>query len=377
MNLPNNLILKITSRKNNNSYRELSNNHGLIDFSSNDYLGFSQNDTIIKSVKIASKNTVFFNGSTGSRLLSGNHKTHFEVENEIAQFFKTPSALIFNSGYDANLGLLSCVPQRGDIILFDELCHASIRDGIRLSNAAAYSFKHNCIKDLKKKYLNTKKASATTYIVIESIYSMDGDKAPLKEISDFCGNYSCYLIVDEAHATGVFGVKGKGLIDQLCLENFILARIITFGKALGCHGSVILGSNDLRNFLINFARPFIYTTAMSIHNVLTMKYALRELENTNELTKLKRNINIFRDTIKKYNLQTNFIESESAIQSCIIGNPIRAKEIAAKIQKENYDVKAILFPTVPLGTERIRFCVHSYNTSTQIKDLLNLFREFK
>ena len=373
MKFPNNLISKITSRKSTHSYRELTNTYGRIDFLSNDYLGFSRNETIIKSVETASKKNVFFNGTTGSRLLSGNHTIHVEVENELAAFFKTPGALLFNSGYDANLGLLSSVPQRGDIILFDELCHASIRDGIKLSNATSYSFKHNNISDLEKKYLNTKKGTALTYIIVESIYSMDGDRAPLKEFSKFCERNSCYLIVDEAHATGVFGTQGKGLIDELCLGDFIFARVVTFGKALGCHGAVILGSNELRNYLINFSRPFIYTTAMPIHTALTMKFALKELSNTDQLTILKRNISTFKNALKTHNLQNRFIQSDSAIQSCIIGDPLKSKHIATKIRNENYDVKAILFPTVALGTERIRFCIHSYNSRSEIEGILLLF----
>ena len=373
MKFPNHLISKITSRKNTNSFRELTHSRGLIDFSSNDYLGFSRNETIQKSVETASKKTDFLNGSTGSRLLSGNHAIHIEVENELAGFFKTPSALLFNSGYDANLGLLSSVPQRGDLILFDELCHASIRDGIKLSNAASYSFKHNTLSDLKKKYLNTKKATATTYIVVESIYSMDGDRAPLKKLSEFCTKHSCYLIVDEAHATGVFGAQGKGLVDELCLGDSVFAKVVTFGKALGSHGAVILGSNELRNYLINFSRPFIYTTAMPIHAALTIKFALNELETTDQLMKLKRNISTFKYGIKTHNLQNRFIESDSAIQCCIIGDPLKTKDIASKIRKENYDVKAILFPTVALGTERIRFCIHSYNSESQINEIIHLF----
>ena len=373
MKFPNNLISKLTSRKNNNSFRALPTNHDLIDFSSNDYLGFSRNESILKLVETASKNTGFFNGSTGSRLLSGNHTIHVEVENELAKFFKTPSTLLFNSGYDANLGVLSSVPQRGDIILFDELCHASIRDGIRLSNASSYSFKHNTLSDLERKYLNTKKASVTTYIVVESIYSMDGDRAPLKDMAEFCKKNSCFFIVDEAHATGVFGTQGRGLIDELCLDDFIFARVVTFGKALGCHGAVVLGSNALRNYLINFSRPFIYTTAMPIHAALTMKFALNELETTDQLTRLKRNISVFKNALQTHNLQNRFIESDSAIQSCIIGDPIKTKAIADTIQKEGYDVKAILVPTVALGTERIRFCIHSYNSVSEIEDILYKF----
>ena len=226
------------------------------------------------------------NGSTGSRLITGNHGLHEELESELAEFFGTPEALLFNSGYDANLGLFSCVPQHGDVILFDEFCHASIRDGIKLSNSKSFSFKHNNLEDLQKKYNNTSKHNGNTFLVAESIYSMDGDQAPLLELAEFCQKNKIYLIVDEAHATGVIGGSGRGLVNELGLGDSVFARIHTFGKAMGCHGAVILGSKELRNYLINFAKSFIYTTAMPIHNVLTIQFALKELLKTQERIKL-------------------------------------------------------------------------------------------
>lgn len=205
---------------------------------------------------------------------------------------------------------------------------------------------------------------------------MDGDKAPLKEIVEFCRKWNCYLIVDEAHATGVFGDKGKGLIEEFGLENDVFARVVTFGKAIGCHGAVILGSVDLRNYLINFARSFIYTTSMPIHTILTIMYSIKELENTTEISKLKSNIVKFKKEIVKNNLENKFIESDSAIQGCIIGDPVKVKEIAAKFQTNNFDVKAILSPTVPKGTERLRFCIHSYNSIPQIEEIFSFIHKF-
>jgi len=283
---------------------------------------------------------------------------------------------LFNSGYVANIGLLSSVPERGDIILFDELCHASIRDGIRLSNAKSYSFEHNNVEDLEKRYKNTVPKDSTVYIVVESIYSMDGDMAPLIDISGFCDKLNCFLIVDEAHATGLFGKNGSGLIDELGIQDKVFARIVTFGKALGCHGAVILGSKELINYLINFARSFIYTTSMPVHNALTILYAFQELEITDEISKLKSNIDKFKKEIEENNLKNKFIDSNSSIQGCIIGDPSKVKVIAANFKANNFDVKAILSPTVPKGTERLRFCIHSYNSFSQIEAVLKLICKF-
>ncbi|MCF6223575.1 MAG: pyridoxal phosphate-dependent aminotransferase family protein [Flavobacteriaceae bacterium] len=376
MNLPDKLKNKIIARVENDSFRNLKNQNNLIDFSSNDYLGFSKHNRIAQQVKLHLEEFKNINGSTGSRLISGNQFIYQEVELELANFFNTPAALLFNSGYDANLGLLSCVPQHGDLILFDELCHASIRDGIRLSNAKAYSFKHNSLSDLKKKFRNVQRKNAEIYLVVESIYSMDGDQAPLKEIAEFCKKNKIYFIVDEAHATGVFGSKGNGLVNDLKIEKEIFARVHTFGKALGCHGAVVVGSKELRAFLINFARSFIYTTAIPIHNVLTIKYAIKELLITNEVNKLKIKINFFKKELLEKKIAHLFIDSNSPIQACIISGNNKANEVANKIKFSNFNVKAILSPTVPVGKERIRFCIHSYNSSNQIREILKLLSTF-
>ena len=376
MKFPDKLHNKLVNRKNNNSFRELYDYHQLIDFSSNDYLGFSKNRTISNNVNNSLEHFKCINGSTGSRLLSGNSSIYEEIELELAEFFKSPAALIFNSGYDANIGLFSCVPQHGDIVLFDELCHASIRDGLRLSYAESYSFKHNNIIDLEKKFRNTNKENVSTFLVVESIYSMDGDQAPLKEYADFCTKNKIYFIVDEAHSTGIYGKNNNGLINELELESSVFARLHTFGKALGCHGAVVVGDFELRDFLINYARSFIYTTSIPLHTVLTIKYALKELQATDEVKLLKDNVNTFIDGIASNDLAHMFIRSESAIQSFLSPNRLNIKELSKELQSKNFDVKAILPPTVPSGKERLRFCIHSYNSGEQIKQVLNLLSTF-
>ena len=190
MKFPEKLHNNLLHRRKDNSYRELYSQENLIDFSSNDYLGFSRNTAIYEAVRSHFVQIAPLNGSTGSRLLSGNHDLHIEVENELADFFNSPAALLFNSGYDANVGLLSSLPQHGDTVLFDELCHASIRDGIRLSHAQHYSFKHNDINNLTKKYKISQRSEGNTYIVVESIYSMDGNGALLEGLVEFCKKIS-------------------------------------------------------------------------------------------------------------------------------------------------------------------------------------------
>ncbi|HSZ87093.1 MAG TPA: aminotransferase class I/II-fold pyridoxal phosphate-dependent enzyme, partial [Puia sp.] len=253
---------KLAERKDLNAYRQLQLPKNKIDFFSNDYLGIS------KAKLLSAVDGQLSTGSTGSRLLSGNYPLIEETEKMIATFHDAESGLIFNSGYDANVGLVSCIAQRGDTILYDHLSHASIRDGMRLSFAQSFSFVHNDTEDLEKKL---KAAQGNIFVVTESVFSMDGDIAPLKIISELCEKYNANLIVDEAHATGVVGEKGEGLVQQLNLQEKCFARMHTFGKALGCHGAVILGSETLKNYLINFSRAFIYTTSLPEISVEAIK----------------------------------------------------------------------------------------------------------
>ena len=266
---PKELKEALAKRRKEESFRVLKTGANLVDFSSNDYLGFAKKESTQKEALKTLEKTAFVNGSSGSRLVSGTHELHHTVEKFLADYHQSESALLYNSGYDANTGLFSAVLQKGATILYDELIHASIRDGIRLSNAKAYKFKHNSISDLEKKFTN---CNGPVYIAIEAVYSMDGDVAPLKEMVHFSKENNCFLIVDEAHSNGVFGSKGKGLLQELNLEKEVFARVHTFGKALGCHGAVVLGASELRDYLINFSRPFIYTTAASLHAVATVSY---------------------------------------------------------------------------------------------------------
>ncbi|TKC10263.1 pyridoxal phosphate-dependent aminotransferase family protein [Pedobacter polaris] len=358
---------KLNERVEKGLLRKLTSTSLPIDFCSNDYLGFARSLALKELIdKQSSEIENFKNGSGGSRLLSGNHPFTEKTEQFIANFHHAQSGLIFNSGYDANIGLLSSIPQRGDTIITDDLIHASLIDGARLSYAERFKFKHNDLIDLEQKLKNAK---GITYVVVESVYSMDGDTAPLVEINELCKKYNANLIVDEAHATGVFGQQGKGLVYQLGLENDVFARIVTFGKAMGTHGAIILGNDTLRNYLINFARSFIYTTAAPLHNIISINCAYQLLSSGDFEYQIQQKIALYNQLIKNINLPV--IKSTSAIQTMLFDDNDSARNAAAVMQSKGFDVKAILSPTVPEGKERLRICLHTYNSDQEITDLVN------
>jgi 8-amino-7-oxononanoate synthase len=353
---------RLAERQQAGSYRILKPENSLIDFCSNDYLGFSHSSALKSKIDEEINSQANLNGSTGSRLISGNLAYTETLEQEIAALFKSEAGLLFNSGYDANLGLLSALPQRGDTIITDELIHASIIDGARLSYANRYTFKHNDLDSLEAKLQHAK---GTCYVVIESVYSMDGDTPPIGEILALTEQYGADLIVDEAHAVGLYST---GIVTQLGLQDRVFARTITFGKALGCHGAVMLGSNLLRQYLINFARSFIYTTAAPFHQLASIKMACGLLvQSTAEIEQLNQNISLFKQQVKlSANSPYSLINSDSAIQCVLLKSNEKATEVAAHLQKKGFDVRAILSPTVPLGGERVRICLHAYNTANEV-----------
>lgn len=377
--LPLKLKAKLLERKEESFIRNLTAPLDLVDFTSNDYLGFAGDRTIFsKSFQLLKKMGAASNGATGSRLLSGNHKLYAELEETLVKFHEVSSALVFSSGYDANVGFFSSIPQRGDFVFYDELIHASIRDGIKMGNAKSYKFKHNNLEDLKSK-CNFKRPQSINepqiYVVTESVFSMDGDSPDLKRFSEFCIQNGFNLVIDEAHAIGVFGEMGKGKVDELGLQKEIFARIITFGKALGCHGAAVLGSSELKDYLVNFARSFIYTTALSPHSVATIIEAYNHLESSkgaDARQRLTKNIAYFKDMVHMKGLNSLFIPSHSAIQCCILPGNHQVKSVAKKIQDTGFDVRPIFSPTVPKGKERLRFCLHSFNTRKEIKKCLEI-----
>lgn len=372
---PQSLHQKLQLRQQNNALRQLPAANDLIDFSSNDYLGFARSESIFNQThQYLLENNIKINGATGSRLISGNHNLYSITEDHIANFHQSESALIFNSGYDANIGFFSSVPQRNDIILYDELCHASIRDGIQMSKAKSYKFQHNDLADLEKliRKLTTDNSQSTTlYITTESVFSMDGDSPNLEQLIQLSEKYHCLLVIDEAHSLGVFGEQGEGLVQLSNRQDAVFARIVTFGKGLGCHGAAILGSAELKNYLVNFARSFIYTTGLSPHSVASILIAYQHLQSEKEtINQLKSNIQLFNQHKIQLGLKPLFVYSKSPIQCAIIPGNEKVKHIATQLQNNGFDVKAILSPTVPEGQERLRFCIHSYTTEREIHEVL-------
>ncbi len=377
MKLPKAIADKLEKRIAENALRQLPEPSALVDFSSNDYLGFSRSQTIFDTThQWLVDNGYNQNGATGSRLLSGNHAVYSIAEHDIATFHQTEDALIFNSGYDANVGFFSAIPQRGDLILFDELCHASIRDGIRMSYSKSLKFNHNDSEHLSELVAKHVAGFSTIYIVTESVFSMDGDSPNLTEMNKIAHDFGAYLVVDEAHALGVFGTNGEGLVQSLNLQDKVFARIVTFGKALGCHGAAVLGSTDLKTALVNFARSFIYTTGLSPHSVATLLQSYRHLEQNPAIGHaLKEKIGQFNRISKQLSLNPIFVYSKSAIHCAIIPGNSKVKIMAQALQEKGFDVKPILAPTVPEGQERLRFCLHAYNSEQDITTVLHTLHQ--
>ena len=381
----------LEERKQQLLFRTLKTSKNLIDFCSNDYLGFSQ------KLKQNSEIYSFPSGATGSRLLAGNTQFVEDLEQEIADFHGAEAGLIFNSGYDANVGLLSCLPQKNDLLFTDELIHASMIDGTRLSYATRVRFQHNDVEDLERKLapqppegelkmdiildssvplLGVRATDASgLFIALESVYSMDGDLANLEAFVNLSEKYGANLIVDEAHATGIFGNNGRGLVSELSLEDKVFARVITFGKALGCHGAIVLGSKVLRDYLINFARPFIYSTAAPMHTHESVRQAYQLLKSSDfSNKKLHSLIHFFKEQAKQVP-DLELIESVSAIQCIIISGNEKCRELATELQNAGLDIRPIVSPTVPKGKERLRICLHEFNTEEEILRIFQVLKE--
>jgi 8-amino-7-oxononanoate synthase len=369
------LTKKIAARKAKNYLRTLPktdflhSESNLLDFSSNDYLGLARNEQLRAKIDKESKRFQALSGATGSRLISGNTEYCEDLEAYIANFHHTEAALIFNSGYNANVGLCSCIASPEDTIFYDELSHASIRDGLRLSRAKTVPFQHNDLGDLAAKIEATE---GNIFIVVESVYSMDGDIAPLEKLVELTkGNARVGLIVDEAHGFGVFGENGAGLVQALGLENHVFARVMTYGKAAGGHGSAVVGSAVLKSYLINYASSFIYTTALPIHALIGIKMSYELMIENDFQKQIFHKIDLFLNTLKP-NSKQHFVESCSPIQSLIMEGNTKIKSVANQLNQAGFGVKAILFPTVPKGQERIRISLHVFNEDAEILRLTQL-----
>jgi len=386
---------------------------GAADFTSNDYLGLARCPELAKRIQAEAARVEAvgrarggpFIGATGSRLLSGTTWYHAEVESWLATFFRRESALVFNSGYDLNLGLLACLTRPGDAVLFDELIHNSSVMGLRLGawhhhkqqqqqqqaqqqqqqpapSTRPWVFRHNDVHDLEARLREARATlgpDASLFVAVEAIYSMDGDLAPLTRICDAAARHGACVIVDEAHSTGVVGEGGRGLVCAEGLEEHpaLLCSIHTFGKALGCHGAVLCGPKILRDYCANYCAPFIYSTAASFHSLASMRKAAEYQqgeEGNQRRSTLTHLVSIFQKTVGGALAGADqdsccLLSSPTPIQAVLVPGNERVTAVATALQAAGLDVRPLRPPTVPEGKERLRVVLHSHNTEEEIQAL--------
>jgi len=360
----------LMDREQNGILRQLTVRSPLIDFASNDYFGRAAALESRETFKQELANSDdFCLGATGSRLITGNSEFVEQVEDQIAHFHQVEAALIFSSGYAANVGFIEAIAKRGDVILRDECIHASMIDGCRLSFASSFHFKHNDLTDLETKLKRYCKSNC--FVLVESLYSMEGDFAPLTEISELCNQYHATLIVDEAHALGVLD---GGLVQTLNLHHRVFARIVTFGKALGIQGAAILGSKTLINYLTNYCRSFIFSTGISPLLLHAIKLGYRFLANSEkEAQVLQEKCRLFIGLPTKEKTKVLM----SPIQIFILPGNELVDKASNLLRLKGFDVRPIKSPTVKKGRERLRICLHTFNTDADISRLLYYLRQIK
>lgn len=330
---------------------------GLVDFCSNDYLGLGQQ---IPSMKQESQ------ASGGSRLLAGNHAAHEDFEAYAATLFRSPQALLFNSGYMANLAVLSSLATRQDTWLYDERVHASLKDGLRLSPAKRFSFRHNDLSDLERLL---KKTSGTRFVLTEGLFSMDGDLPDLQGLVELGRKHGAYMILDEAHSTGLYGPGGAGIASALGLETDFLVRVHTFGKAAGWHGSIVACPESIRDYLVNQARPFIYTTAMPpLEATRLHRQVERMAQADSQRSRLVELQEFFHKEANAIGL--NVPDRLSPIVPVLCPGNAKVMALAGRVQESGFYVRPILAPTVAPGTERLRVVLRSLHSKAELKGLV-------
>jgi 8-amino-7-oxononanoate synthase len=334
--------------------RALAAQHG-VDFTSNDYLALAGSPRLKAAIAAAIDRGVPV-GASGSRLLRGNHPEHETLEAEAAEFFGTNRALFFGSGYTANVALFSTLPQRDDIIVHDALIHASAHDGITASKAEAIAVPHNDVDAFADAIRRWRDGGGKghPWIAVESLYSMDGDRAPLAELAALAERHDGFLVIDEAHATGVFGPGGRGFSASLeARDNIVVLH--TCGKALGVSGALLGANAILCDYLVNRARGFIYSTAPSPLTGAAVREALRILADEPQRRAAFDELTTFANEALATTLGME--GSGSQILPIMIGDNARAVRIAARLRAEGFDIRAIRPPTVPEGTARLRIAI--------------------
>ncbi len=338
-----------------------------IDFSSNDYLGLAGHPKLIKSSKEALDK--FGTSSSASRLLSGDLEIHHRLEDRVAQFKNKESALVFNSGYQANIGIISALYSKSDAIFSDRLNHASIIDGIRLSGARMFRFQHNDLNHLEYILRRERHKFKNALIITETIFSMDGDRPDLQGLVVLKDKYSCQMMADEAHATGIYGKNGSGVVEEEGLSGRIELIMGTFSKALGSFGAYLAASKKTVEYLINTCRSFIYSTALppavAACNLASIELIKNEPERRNELLESAK---FFRQALKNKAFQ---VRGDSQIVPLIIGRNLKTVEFASKLQERGYWVLPIRPPTVAQGQARLRFSLTFHHNRGVLEKLID------
>ena len=341
------LAERLTDLRSAGLYRSLCPPNG-IDLCSNDYLGLAQHPLLKSRMAAAIEQEGV--GSTGSRLLRGERNCFARVERAFAAFKQTERSLYFSSGYLANVAVLTTFPEAGDVIFSDERNHASLIDGVRLSRAEKVVFPHNDATALER-LLQEQPGSGQKFVVVESLFSMDGDEAPLAEYAALCEKYRAALIVDEAHAVGVYGERGSGLIEARGIADDVFVSINTAGKALGVAGAFVAGSENAVEYLIQRGRPFVFSTAPPPAMAAALEASLEVMEKEPE----RRQRLLARSAQLRARLE---IPGTSQIIPVMLGENERALAVAKTLQAAGFDVRAIRPPTVPEGTARLRISVN-------------------
>ncbi|MGH6612980.1 8-amino-7-oxononanoate synthase [Sphingomonas sp.] len=343
-----------------------------VDFASNDYLALATSSRLRDAVTAALGEGVAI-GSGGSRLLRGNDAEHEVLEQEAARFFGAETALFFSSGYVANAALFATLPQRGDLVVHDALVHASAHEGMRLSRADHVSAPHNDVGAFEDEIARWRRAGGTgrTWIAVESLYSMDGDRAPLAALADLADRLDAFLLIDEAHATGVFGTMGRGLADELeGRENVLTLR--TCGKALGCEGALLCGPAVLRDFLVNRGRGFIFSTAPSPLMARAARESLVILADEPERRERLRSLVAHAERVLA---PVGVAPTGSQILPLVLGDDATTMRVAGAVQAAGFDVRGIRPPTVPANTARLRISLTLNVTPAQIDALAEALRD--
>lgn len=345
----------------------------VINFSSNNYLGIANHPALAAAAKAAIDR--YGCGSGASRLISGNMTLHEELEAKLARFKSTEAALVFNSGFQANIGILSTLTGEGDAILSDSLNHASIIDGCRLSKAQTLVYAHCDLADLEAA-LKKAASARRRLIVTETIFSMDGDEAPLRAIVELAEKYDAMVMVDEAHGTGVYGANGAGVVAKLGLAPRVLIQMGTLGKALGGFGAYVAGSRALCELLINRCRSFIFTTSLP-PAVMAMALAAIDLvqNEPQRREKLRQNCQKLKLGLSRLGFELG--KSESPILPLIVGEATRCMALSSALFERGVFAQGIRPPTVPVGTSRLRITLMATHSDEQIDRALNVFEEVK